>query len=52
MCARCGSVTSSSTVCPNCGASLKLKSAKKGPNAGSKFLGCETYPRCRFTRSA
>lgn len=42
----------SNTVCPNCGASLKLKTAKKGPNAGAKFLGCETYPRCRFARSA
>lgn len=42
----------SSTVCPKCGASLKLKAAKKGPKAGSKFLGCENYPRCRFTRNA
>lgn len=42
----------SSTVCPNCGASLKLKTAKKGPSAGAKFLGCETYPRCKFTRAA
>ena len=42
----------SNTVCPNCGANLKLKTAKKGPNAGAKFLGCETYPRCRFTKAA
>ncbi|MFT6631871.1 MAG: hypothetical protein ACJAS4_001832 [Bacteriovoracaceae bacterium] len=43
---------SSSTVCPKCGSSLKLKVAKKGPRAGSEFLGCESYPRCRFTRNA
>ena len=43
---------SSNTVCPKCGASLKLRTAKKGSNAGSKFLGCENYPRCRFTRNA
>ena len=41
----------SDTVCPKCGASLKLKTAKKGPKVGSKFLGCENYPRCRFTRN-
>lgn len=43
---------SSTTVCPKCGANLKLRTAKKGPKAGSKFLGCENYPRCRFTRNA
>ncbi len=42
---------SSTTVCPKCGGRLKLKEAKKGPNTGSKFFGCEKYPRCRFTRS-
>lgn len=42
----------SSTICPKCGGSLKLKEAKKGSNAGSRFLGCENYPRCRFTRNA
>ena len=41
---------SSNTVCPKCGASLILRTTKKGPNAGSKFLGCENYPRCRFTK--
>lgn len=41
----------SNTNCPTCGASLKLKEAKKGPRAGMKFLGCENYPRCRFTRN-
>jgi hypothetical protein len=40
----------STTVCPKCGGNLVERTAKKGPNAGSKFLGCENYPRCRFTR--
>jgi len=41
---------SSTTVCPRCGSSLVERTAKKGPNAGSKFLGCESYPRCRFSK--
>ena len=43
---------SSTTVCPKCGSNLVERTARKGPNAGSKFLGCENYPRCRFTRNA
>lgn len=43
---------SSTTVCPKCGANLVERTAKKGPNAGSKFLGCDNYPRCRFTKNA
>ncbi len=42
----------SNTVCPRCGSNLVERTAKKGPNAGSKFLGCESYPRCRFTKNA
>jgi restriction system protein len=41
---------SSTTVCPKCGSKLVERTARKGPNAGSEFLGCENYPRCRFTR--
>jgi len=43
---------SSTTVCPKCGSNLVERTARKGSNAGSKFLGCEDYPRCRFTRTA
>lgn len=42
---------SSTTVCPKCGSKLIERTARKGPNSGLKFLGCENYPRCRFTRS-
>lgn len=41
----------SNTNCPKCGGNLKLKEAKTGPRSGLKFLGCENYPRCRFTRN-
>ena len=42
---------SSNTICPKCGSGLKLRVAKNGLRAGSNFLGCENYPRCRFTRN-
>ena len=42
---------SSNTACPKCGGNLKLRTAKKGTKAGSQFLGCENYPKCRFTRN-
>ncbi len=42
----------STTVCPKCGSSLVERTAKNGPNAGRKFLGCKDYPRCRFTTNA
>lgn len=41
----------SNTNCPKCGGVLKLKEAQRGPRTGMKFLGCENYPRCRFTRN-
>jgi ribosomal protein L37AE/L43A len=43
---------SSTTVCPKCGSNLVERTARNGPNAGSKFLGCEKYPRCRYTKNA
>ncbi len=42
----------SNTVCPKCGSMLVERTAKKGRTAGSTFLGCEKYPRCRFAKSA
>lgn len=41
----------SKTVCPRCGSNLVERTAKNGPNAGSKFLGCADYPRCRFSKN-
>lgn len=43
---------SSTTVCPKCGAELVERTARRGAQAGSTFLGCSGYPRCRYVRSA
>ena len=37
--------------CPKCGAPMLVRVAKKGPNAGGKFLGCSRYPACTGTRN-
>ena len=42
---------SSNTICPRCGSNLVERIAKRGPNAGTKFLGCNNYPKCRFTKN-
>ena len=36
--------------CPSCGSRLVIRRAKRGKYAGSKFLGCSNYPKCRYTR--
>lgn len=36
-------------ICPMCGASLVVRTAKSGPNAGTRFLGCTRYPDCKYT---
>lgn len=33
--------------CPRCGASMVLRTAKRGGNAGGQFWGCSGFPRCR-----
>ena len=38
------------TSCPQCGANMVLRTAKRGANAGQKFWGCSTFPRCRGTK--
>lgn len=35
--------------CPNCGAPMVLRTARRGPNAGGQFYGCSNYPRCKST---
>ncbi|MDO9475515.1 MAG: restriction endonuclease [Pseudohongiella sp.] len=40
----------SQDTCPQCGASLVTRVAKKGSNAGGQFIGCSAFPKCRFTR--
>lgn len=43
---------SSTSLCPRCGKPLKLRVAKSGCNAGTRFYGCSEYPSCRFTKPA
>jgi restriction system protein len=38
--------------CPSCGIKLVLRTAGKGSNKGSRFWGCQNYPRCRYTMRA
>jgi len=41
---------SSNTICPKCGSDLVMRKVKQGERKGSQFLGCSSYPRCRFTK--
>jgi four helix bundle suffix protein len=34
-------------VCPECGKPMRLRQAKRGPNAGHAFWGCTGYPQCQ-----
>ena len=36
--------------CPRCGKPMALRTARKGPHAGSQFWGCSGYPECKGTR--
>lgn len=35
--------------CPRCGGAMVRRKATRGSNAGSFFLGCSHYPKCRGT---
>ena len=37
--------------CPKCGQPMVLRTARKGPRAGSQFWGCPGYPDCKGTLS-
>ncbi len=38
---------STDRICPKCGMSMVLRTAKKGANSGKQFWGCSGYPTCR-----
>ena len=42
--------TSDGPLCPGCESPMVLRIAKRGANAGEKFWGCSTYPKCQGTR--
>nr|WP_255725124.1 DUF2726 domain-containing protein [Photobacterium sp. OFAV2-7] len=35
-------------ACPKCGSALIERVAKRGKNQGESFLGCSSYPKCRY----
>lgn len=37
--------------CPRCGGLLKIRTAKRGVNAGNQFYGCSNYPNCKYTKN-
>ncbi len=37
------------TICPRCGSELVERQAKRGINAGNTFLGCSSFPKCRYS---
>ena len=37
-------------VCPQCGAGMVKRTARKGGNAGGEFWGCPKFPTCRGVR--
>jgi restriction system protein len=41
--------TAAAPVCPACGTAMMLRTARKGPRAGSQFWGCTGFPECRKT---
>jgi hypothetical protein len=34
-------------VCPKCGSSMSLRTAKNGSYSGRNFWGCPKYPKCK-----
>lgn len=40
----------SSTVCPKCGGNLLERTSHTGKRARQRFIGCENYPRCHYTK--
>ena len=40
----------SAPACPICGKPMMLRTARKGPQAGSQFWGCSGYPECKGTK--
>lgn len=45
-------VVAETPTCPTCGAPMVLRTARRGPHAGSKFFGCSRYPKCKGIRDA
>ncbi len=48
---RAPQAAASTLICPECGGTLVLRTAKKGAHAGSRFYGCSNFPHCRYVRN-
>lgn len=44
---RMAETQSDAPTCPECGSEMKVRTARRGSNAGNKFWGCSVYPDCR-----
>jgi len=42
--------TAHAPPCPACGKTMAERTAKRGPQPGSRFWGCSDFPSCRGTR--
>ena len=40
----------STSKCPKCGTDLVERTVKSGERAGQRFLACNAFPKCRFTK--
>jgi ssDNA-binding Zn-finger/Zn-ribbon topoisomerase 1 len=38
-------------ICPKCGIQMVLRTAQRGPAAGSQFWGCSNYPTCKMIKN-
>ena len=41
---------STTLLCPNCGAAMVKRTARKGKSVGAEFWGCPKFPECRGVR--
>ncbi|MEJ2239449.1 MAG: restriction endonuclease [Gemmatimonadales bacterium] len=44
-------VRARSEFCPRCGSALVVRTAAHGRRAGQDFLGCASFPSCRYSKS-
>lgn len=45
------SSTKDSDICPLCGSKTIIRTVKNGERAGTQFIGCTNYPKCKYTRN-
>lgn len=41
-------ISEENKICKRCGSEMVSRVAKRGENAGNKFWGCSSYPKCRY----